>query len=401
MTTDSISPIDGPESAPLHGVHVVELGVWVAGPAVAAVMADWGADVVKVEAPHGDPMRHTSQVGDTGINPPFEMDNRGKRSVVLDVGREAGRAALDRLLADADVFVTNLRPATLERWALDPASLTARFPRLVVATLTGYGERGPDRDRPSYDMGGFWARSGAADAHSVNGEPPLLRGAYGDHTTSMALVAGINAALLARERTGRGRHVATSLLRAGMYVVGQDVTYLQRIGHWFPFGRQEATNVLFNCYRTQDDRWLWLLALQPDRHWPNLAVAVGRPEWLADDRYETHVVRREHKDELREEFDTIFATRTLAEWATILDDAGMWWEPVLTIEEAVAQEQAQAMDVLVSVDGPDGPMVSAASPIDFDGTSRMQTRGVPALGEHSREVLRAVGYTDAEIDDLT
>jgi crotonobetainyl-CoA:carnitine CoA-transferase CaiB-like acyl-CoA transferase len=320
--------------------------------------------------------------------------------VVLDVSNDAGRVALDRLLADADVFVTNLRPSTLAGWSLDPASLTARFPRLVVATLTGYGDRGPDRDRPSYDMGGFWARSGAAHAHSVNGEPPLLRGAFGDHTTSMALVAGINAALIARQRTGRGRHVSTSLLRTGMYVVGQDVTYLQRIGRWYPFGRGEVTNVLFNCYRTSDDRWLWLLALQPDRHWPNLAVAVGRPEWLADERYETHAVRREHNDELRGELDAIFATRTLDEWGRALDDAGMWWEPVLTIEEAVAQEQAQAMDVVVSVDGPDGPMVSAASPIDFDGQSRMQARGVPALGEHSTEVLRELGYTDEEIDDL-
>ena len=141
---------------------------------------------------------------------------------------------------DADVFVTNLRPVTLEQWGLDPASLTARFPSLVVATLTGFGDRGPDRDRPSYDMGGYWARTGAAMAHAVNGEPPLLRGAYGDHTTSMALVAGINAALLERERTGRGRHVSTSLLRAGMYTLGQDFTYLKRIGRWFPFGRREV-----------------------------------------------------------------------------------------------------------------------------------------------------------------
>lgn len=389
-------------SGPLAGVKVVELGAWVAGPAVGAVMADWGADVVKVESPWGDPMRHTSQVGDTGINPPFEMDNRGKRSIVLDVGSGPGRAALDRLLAGADVFVSNLRPVTLAEWELDPASLAVRFPRLVVATLTGFGERGPDRDRPSYDMGGFWARSGAAMAHAVNGEPPLLRGAYGDHTTSMALVAGINAALLERERTGRGRHVATSLLRTGMYTLGQDVTYLQRIGRWFPFGRREVSNVLFNCYRTKDDRWLWLLALQPDRHWPNLCVAVEHPEWLDDPRFETHAVRREHQTEMLALLDEIFATRTLDEWGAALDDAGMWWEPVLTVEDAVAQEQAQAMDVLIEVEGiPEhGPIVGVAGPVDFDGTSRMQTRGVPGLGEHSREVLREAGFTDAEIDEL-
>jgi crotonobetainyl-CoA:carnitine CoA-transferase CaiB-like acyl-CoA transferase len=403
VTTESYPDDSAPAAGPLAGIRVVELGAWVAGPAVAAVMADWGADVVKVEAPWGDPMRHTSQVGDTGINPPFEMDNRGKRSVVLDVGRDVGRAALDRLLAEADVFVTNLRPVTLDEWGLDPQSLLARFPTLVVATLTGFGDRGPDRDRPSYDMGGFWARSGAAMAHAVNGEPPLLRGAYGDHTTSMALVAGVNAALLERQRTGRGRHVSTSLLRAGMYTVGQDITYLQRIGRWFPFGRREVSNVLFNCYRTKDDRWLWLLALQPDRHWPNLAVAVDRPQWLADPRFETHAVRREHQPELLALLDEIFAARTLDEWARALDDAGMWWEPALSVEDAIAHEQAQAMGVLIDVEGVSGQgtIVGVAGPIDFDGSSRMQTRGVPALGEHSREVLREAGLADAEIDALS
>ena len=389
---------------PLEGVKVVELGMWVAGPACAGILADWGADVVKLEPPGiGDPARtYQALFGEVmPDNPVFEMDNRSKRSIAVDLRVPEGQALALELIDDADVFVTNLRRGALERWGLGPDALLERNPRLVYQLITGYGMEGPDAARPAYDIGGFWARSGAADAHSVNGEPPLLRGAYGDHTTSMALVAGINAALVARGRTGRGRHVATSLLRTGMYVVGQDVTYLQRIGRWYPFGRTEATNVLFNCYRTGDDRWLWLLALQPDRHWPNLAVAVGRPEWLADERYETHAVRREHTDELRGELDAIFATHTLAEWGAILDDAGMWWEPVLTVEEAVAQEQAQAMDVLVSVDGPDGPMVSAASPVDFDGRSRMQSRGVPALGEHSREVLRELGYTDPEIDDLT
>jgi crotonobetainyl-CoA:carnitine CoA-transferase CaiB-like acyl-CoA transferase len=385
--------------APLTGVRVVELGNWVAGPAIGAVLADWGADVVKVETPFGDPMRHSSKVGPDGINPPFEMDNRGKRSVVLDMGTAAGRAALDRLLERADVFVSNLRPSTLAGWGLDPASLTGRFPALVVATLTGFGDRGPDRDRPSYDLGGFWARSGAATAHSVEGEPPLLRGAFGDHMASMALVAGINAALVARARTGRGRHVATSLLRTGMYAIGQDATFLSRLGRWYPYGRREVTNPLFSCYRTADDRWLWLLALQPDRHWPNLAIAVEHPEWLADVRFATFAERRTHAPELVALLDEIFATRTLYQWARALDDAEMWWEPVLTLEEAVAQEQAQAMDVLVPIPDPNGggEVLSAASPVDFDGVSRMNPRGVPELGEHSREVLREAGFTDDEI----
>ncbi|MFN8027010.1 MAG: CoA transferase [Acidimicrobiia bacterium] len=142
--------------------------------------------------------------------------------------------------------------------------------------------------------------------------------------------------------------------------------------------------------------------MQPDRHWPNLCVAVDRPEWLADPRFETHADRREHRDELLVMLDEIFAGRTLAEWAHALDDAGMWWEPVLTVEEAIEQEQARAMDVLIDVEGPGdmGTIVGVAGPIDFDGASRMQARGVPGHGEHSREVLREAGLTDAEIDAL-
>src|SRR6185369_8650188 len=211
----------------LEGVRVVEMGLWVAGPAAAGVLADWGGDVVKIEPPAGDPMRAFFQLA-TGSkvdrNPPFDLDNRGKRSVVVDLRVAEGRAALDRLLATADVFVSNMRPDALARLGLDAASLTARFPRLVYASVTGYGRTGPDADRPGYDVGAFWARSGVAQTLAPEGTPPpMIRGGFGDHVTAITTVSGILAALFERERSGRGRIVETSLLRTGAYCLGWDL----------------------------------------------------------------------------------------------------------------------------------------------------------------------------------
>jgi crotonobetainyl-CoA:carnitine CoA-transferase CaiB-like acyl-CoA transferase len=175
-------------AGPLEGVRVVELGVWVAGPSAGGILADWGADVVKIEPPTGDPFRglYVQVAGvDIPANPPFELDNRGKRSIVLDLRHAEARAVVDRLLERADVFLTNLRGATLARLGLDHPQLAERFPRLVYARVTGYGERGPDADRPAYDVGAFWARTGMVAALTPEGsDPPLQRGAMGDHTAA-------------------------------------------------------------------------------------------------------------------------------------------------------------------------------------------------------------------------
>src|SRR4051794_5711127 len=342
---------------PMSGVRVVELAAWVAGPAAGAVLSDWGAEVVKVEPVAGDPFRHMVKMGVEGMNPPFELDNRGKRAIGLDMTRPEGRAVIDQLLAGADVFISNLRPATLAALGFGPDEVRVRHPRLVVATLTGFGESGPDRDRPSYDMGGFWARAGVAAAHTVDGaEPPILRGAAGDHMAAMSLVAGISAALLARERTGEGAHVATSLLRNGIYFIGQDTNVRARIGATFPMGggRQRSVNPVYNSYRTADGRWIWLLGLQPDRHWPLVAVAVGRPEWLDDERFGTMEQRRDNAPALIAMLDEIFATRTLADWSAVLDDVGVWYEPVAVLDEVIDDPQLAAVGGVMEIPGPRG-----------------------------------------------
>ena len=221
-------------AGPLEGIRVVELGVWVAGPAAGCVLADWGADVIKLEPPGiGDPARTFSRMlgADLPSNPIFENDNRSKRSIVLDLASEAGRGVALELLERADVFVTNVRMAGLTRLGLDPKTLQARNPRLVYGAISGYGFAGPDADRAAYDIAGFWARSGIAAALTSPGHhPPFQRGGMGDHNAGLALAGGIAAALFRRERSGSGQLVTTSLLREGIYTLSFDLSMAVRFG---------------------------------------------------------------------------------------------------------------------------------------------------------------------------
>jgi crotonobetainyl-CoA:carnitine CoA-transferase CaiB-like acyl-CoA transferase len=206
-------------AGPLQGVKVVELGVWVAGPAAGGILADWGADVVKIEPPSGDPGRLFGRMLgiEDGTSPPFEMDNRGKRSIVLDVTTPDGRATMHELLSGADVFLTNVRTAALSRMGVDFESVASDNPRLVYGLITGYGASGPDADRAAYDVAAFWARAGLAHLLTRPGDtPPFQRGGMGDHMAGMTMAGAVCAALVARNHTGKGQLVSTSLYRQGV-----------------------------------------------------------------------------------------------------------------------------------------------------------------------------------------
>jgi len=383
---------------PLAGIRVVELGFWVAGPSAAGVLADWGAEVVKIEPRDGDPFRalFLSATGEPApLNPPFELDNRGKRSIVLDFAHADAREIAARLVARADVFVTNLRAEPLARAGLDWPTLGARHPRLVYAHVTGYGDTGPECHRPAYDIGAFWARAGIAAALTPPGtDPPYQRGAFGDHTAGITAAGGVAAALLARERTGRGQLVSTSLLRLGVFVLGWDTNTTLRLGvPARPMTRTKTPNPLISCYRAGDGRWLWLLGLQGDRHWPDLLRAIGREEWRDDPRFATMAARRANCAGLVALLDEIFARRPLAEWGEVLDRAGMWWAPVQTTEEVVADPQAAAAGAFVDVPLPDGSTARmVASPVDFSDTRWAPTGTAPELGQHTEEILLELGY---------
>ncbi len=255
----------------LNGIRVVEMGMWLAGPAAGGVLADWGANVIKVEPPSGDPMRRLyGAIGGSRETscPPFDMFNRGKRSVAIDVNRPEAGPVVESILASGDVFLTNMRPSFLRRICLDPESVMARFPSLVYASLTGYGLEGPDRDNQGYDVAAFFARSGLADrSRGVGTPPPTMAGGLGDVVSGMTMVAGILGALVARGRTGKGQLVSTSLLRNGIYTIGMDVSPRLGLGRLAPLaGRNAPPNPLMNSYRASDDLWFWMIGAESERH---------------------------------------------------------------------------------------------------------------------------------------
>jgi len=376
-------------------VRVVELGLWLAGPACGAILADWGAEVVKVEPLAGDPFRGLAWAYGGHMNPPFELDNRGKRSVAVDLRRAEGCDLVWALLAEADVFVTNYRTAGLERLGFDWPSMHARHPALVYGSITGYGLAGPDRDRASYDMGAYWGRAGVAAALTVAGQDlPYQRGGFGDHMTGMALAGGIAAALFARQSTGEGRLVATSLLRAGMYQIGADLNTSLRTGlPTVAASIRSVPNPLLTGYRCADGEWIWLLGLEGDRHWPNVAAALELDELLTDPRFATMDGRRDHATEVSATLQRRFDRYSRDEWSSRLDAAGVWWAKVQHVHELIDDEQAHAAGGFVDValsDGTTAPMV--ATPVDFSGRSRYGALATPELGQDTEAVLLELGW---------
>ena len=365
----------------LQGLRVVEMTMWVAGPSAGGIMADWGADVVKVEPPTGDPQRNVFKL--TGYpeglpNPPFALDNRGKRSVALDMRTDSGKAAMERLLENADVFLSNMRQAALGRLGLDHASVAERHPRLIYAAVSGYGLDGPDAHRPGYDIGAFWARTGIArDLVPRDAEPVPVRSGLGDHVTGISTVSGILAALHERTRTGKGRVVDVSLLRAGMYTIGGD------IGIQATFGKLESTKPrersplpLFNSYRGGDGKWFWLLGVEADRHFPGLMRAIGREDMLDDARFADAKSRRTHCAEFIAELDAVFATRPVADWTERFDAEDVWWAPCQSVAEVLEDPQIRAAGGFVTIPASDGAdeMTSVANPVTFRGDP-LQTTG--------------------------
>ena len=376
---------------PLAGIRVVELAVWVAGPAAGGIMADWGADVIKVEPPSGDPQR--AVFASLGVRsdipaPPFEVDNRGKRSVVLDLRTDDGLAALDRLLATADVFVTNLRIGALERLGLDHDAVVARHPRLVYGLVTGYGHHGEERDRAGYDIGAYWARSGLAHTMVPPGElPPASRSGMGDHHTGMSLAMGVMAKLLERERTGSGGFVTTSLLRTGMYSIAWDMGIHLRFGKRHPTtGREEAGAPLINSYVSAEGHGFWLICLEGDRHWPNVLASIGREDLADDERFATGRDRARNASALIAEFDAAFGRFTMDELCERFDAHDVWWAPVQSIPEVIDDPQAQHGFVDMTPHEGEEAYRAVATPVDFDGHTH-SPGPVPRLGEHTDEVL--------------
>jgi crotonobetainyl-CoA:carnitine CoA-transferase CaiB-like acyl-CoA transferase len=378
---------------PMKGIKVVEIGIWVAGPSAGGILADWGADVIKIEAPTGDPLRSIQEVLGTAVNPFFEPDNRGKRSIVLDLRQADDREVALELIADADVLLTNLRPAALARLGLDHETLLARDPRLIYAIVTGYGLEGPDAASGAYDMGAFWARGGVADSLSVPGEYlPTQRSGMGDHITGVTVAGMVSAALYSREQTDQGQLVSTSLLRAATYFVNSDFNFqlMADLNAGYT-DRRTQRNPLWNNYKAGDGKSFWLIGVEADRHWPTLVRLLDKPEWATDERFGTRLAREQNAAELIALMDAEFARHPRSVWARRFDaEPNFFWAPVNTVAEAIADPQTAASGAFVEVaDGSyDRPMI--ASPADFHGTPWTVRTRAPRLGQHSDEIRAEV-----------
>jgi len=397
---------DLPESdLPLSGLRVLDVGTYIAVPVTALVLGDYGADVIKVEQPGvGDPNRviqASHAYPKSPVNYPWEMDSRNKRSIALDLHHPEGRAAMERLIAGADVLVTNFPLRLRERMRLRWEDLREAHPRLVYASLTGFGEAGPERDQPGFDSTAYFARTGFLDINRYEDQPPhFSMPAAGDRATAMSLVSAILLALMRRERSGRGARVSTSLLAAGLWSNGVAVQ-AALVGATLPLRppRERPRSALGNCYLCKDGRWFSIALPMEERFWPGLCRVVGRPELEHDARFATTAARRANAAELTAVFDAVFATEDWAHWRERLTAERMIFSPITRVTDLVDDPQARAAQAIVESDNPDMPLTLAV-PFRIEGVEPRRPGRAPALGEHGTQILREAGFAPEEIERL-
>ncbi len=387
----------------LEGLKVVEMSTWVAGPGCAAIMADWGADVIKVESAAGDPVRFMfPDLPDSPGNPVFSLENRGKRGLVLDITKAEGRQALMALLKTADVFITNVRPGALARAGLDYASVHAAAPQLIYASITGYGLQGEEADRPAFDLTGFWTRTGIAAATIPPDQEPFpCRPGFGDHVTALATCAAVLAAVHGRVGDGQGQLVETSLMRAGAYVIGWDLSQQLKYGEAVTAQpRHDRPAAASGFFRTADDRWFMVSPRGPTC-FPSILTLTGLGHLIGDPRFTPPIADLERVRELRAMLDEVFAGMTLEEVGRRLSAADLIWAPMASLAEMANDPQARAAGVVVQTpDGAGGSFAAPATPARFPGAEHGPRSAYPGLGEHTRQVLAEAGLTAVQVERL-
>jgi crotonobetainyl-CoA:carnitine CoA-transferase CaiB-like acyl-CoA transferase len=391
----------------LQGITVIQTATVLAGPMAARLLADWGAEVIRVERPRaGDMSRQLAHAMVGGGSIPSNIDyvseniNRNKKSIALDLATEDGQQIVHRLLTSADVLLCNFRPRELAKFHLDYPTLSRLNPRLILANLSGYGPYGPDQNLPGYEGVSFFSRAGIMHTLQMPGvPPPQYPIGMGDFSTGLALAYGIMLALFIRERIGVGQAVDASLFNTGVFALSNDVAGALVSGQdRDKVARQDVVNPLAGFYETRDQRWVRLGIVQPDLYWSRFCQATGREDVEHDPRFATFDARLEHHDALFELLVEVFASKTFTEWKTRLTAAGLPWGPVHNLPEIIQDPQARANDMFLPLDHPvHGRMEVVNNPVRLSHTPLAPLRASAQLGEHTAEVLLAHGYTQSEI----
>jgi formyl-CoA transferase len=387
-------------------LKVVDLSSFVAAPAAAVILSDFGADVIKVEPPTGDMWR----LGNRAPQQPFSkepyqwhLNNRNKRGITLDLKSPSARPVLERLVKWADVFIVNTPHPARKKLNLAYEDVLQWNPRLIYADLTGFGDNGPDADLPGFDITSYWARSGLLSMTRDVGNPPTWPvGGSGDNASAVGLYSAIVTALYRRERTGQGSHVTTSLLAEGVWSASVSIQAALSGAKFFTHDRKNPVNAALNVYKAADDTW-FVLIVQPDRLVP-LAKAIGRADLLTDPRFSDPAKLMANMPQLTAILDEVFAAQPMDHWYEVFSGLHITFGAVRGPQEVIKDPQLEANDIIVPLEGADrgaGTLTrTISSPIQIHGVAKAPARRGPELGEHNEEVLEELGFGSTEIQGL-
>lgn len=389
----------------LKGVKVVELATFVAAPSCTKLLADWGADVIKVEALFGDAIRGMGGTFNAPMtdeeNPMYELENGNKKGIAIDIKEEKGMEVLFKLLEEADVFVTNIREQSLAKSGLSYHQLKERFPKLIHAHILGYGEEGPLKDKPGFDYTAYFARGGVSASLMEKGTSPANTAAgFGDHYAGMGLAAGVLAALYRQAKTGEGERVTLSLYHAALFGMGLMITTAQ-YGNEMPLSRRQPNNPLMTTYQCKDGKWIQLALIQYNKWFPKFCKVIEREDLIEEKKFNTITAVVDCVEELVSLVEKEMLKKNLDEWSVRLEEADLPFEKLQSLEDILECEQAWENKYLFKTkysNGNEGILVD--SPIRFQNMGIKEYESAPKLGEHSEEILAKVGYSEGEIAEL-
>ena len=390
---------------PLKGVKVIDLTTYLAAPTTVRVMGEWGADLIKVEAPKGDPAREQGAVFNMPFtdeeNLAFDVANMDKRFITINLKTERGLEVMDKLLAEADVFVTNTRTKGLVKLGLDYDTLKAKFPRLIFAQVTGYGEKGPDKDKPGFDATCYMARGGVLGTTVDKGGSPMNPpNGFGDFQVSIALLAGICGALYRREKTGKGEKVTVGLQHAASFMLSVAMISAQ-YGNQYPKSRREVVNPFNNCYRTKDEKWVIMCCPEYDRDFNKIMALLKLDDMVDNPKYLNCAQLNADKlnSEVIDRLDQAIAKINRADLVKMLSDNELPCEAANEPLDVYEDKQVWANNILAMVDYPSGKRMVPTNPILFESMSEPRLETCKSQGAHTQEIMKELGYDDAQIKE--